>query len=305
MRSDFDIFDAHCDTLDVLGSSTLYNSNSHFNFKKACEYKSYTQVMAVFVDKILHKTPYQRALNLINIYQNELKNNNAIKVLRREDLKSHKICTILGIEGSEALEGSVDKLYEFYGLGVRNIGITWNTPNELCGTNTENGIGTGLTIIGQSIISEMNRLGMMIDVSHMSEKGFYDVFEISKKPFIASHSNSKQLCPHSRNLTDNQFKALCIAGGVVGINLCPLFLGENPNIDTIIKHIEHFMSLGGENHVGIGADFDGIDSLPFGIHGCENISDILEKLLKLNYSENLVKKISSENFYNVFFKVLN
>jgi membrane dipeptidase len=304
MHSDYDIFDAHCDTLDVLGMQTLKSVQSHFNLEKASRYKSYTQVMAVFVDKSSHKNPYMRALGLIERYYIEIKNQNIQTVLSKEDLTSDKIRMILGIEGGEAIEGSAERLVEFYNLGVRLIGITWNTPNALCGTNTQEGIGTGLTEKGKTMIKKMEELGMMIDVSHMSEKGFYDVLELAEKPFIASHSNAKGVCPHSRNLTDGQFKALCGTGGVAGINLCPLFLGESPGISTVIKHIEHFLSLGGEDNIGIGADFDGIDALPQGISGSESLYLILDEMLKQNYSESLVKKIAFKNFNNVFFKVL-
>lgn len=167
----------------------------HFNLEKASEYKSYTQVMAVFVDKGEHKNPYMRALGLIERYYQEAENLNFQTVLSKADLENGKIRTILGIEGGEALEGSETRLVEFFRLGVRIIGITWNTPNELCGTNTQEGIGTGLTEKGKTIIKKMEELGMMVDVSHMSEKGFYDVLELVKNPFVASHSNSKSICP--------------------------------------------------------------------------------------------------------------
>ncbi len=144
----------------------------------------------------------------------------------------------------------------------------------------------------------------MIDVSHLSDEGFCDVAEITSKPFIASHSNSRTVCPHFRNLTDDQFKVLIKRGGVAGINLCPDFLGTDPSVDSIVRHIEHFAALGGENNIGIGADFDGIGSLPRGIRGTEDLYKIFDRLLSLNYSQEQADKIAFSNMYRVFSEVL-
>jgi len=259
--------------------------------------------MDIWIDKETHY-PWERTKLLINRFYKELEKNPNVKHVKSgEDLKSDsKIKVILGIEGGEAIEGSFDRLYEVYKLGVRLIGLTWNTPNEI--SDTAASPKNGLTEFGRQLIPKMESLNMMVDVSHISEKGFWDVCEISKKPFIASHSNSKTIKNHNRNLTDEQFKALIKKGGVAGINLYPLFLGENANISTAVSHIEHFLSLGGEDNIGIGADFDGIDFLPAGISGSESLHNLLNELLKLNYNEKIVRKIAKYNFQRVFIDVL-
>jgi len=149
----------------------------------------------------------------------------------------------------------------------------------------------------------MERLGMAVDVSHISEKGFWDVIEVARKPIIASHSCAKGLCPHYRNLTEAQFMAICEGGGVVGVNFYPLFLGGN-NVHDIIKHILYFLSLGGENHIGFGSDFDGIPNLPEGISGAGDVDKIINALLRENISEEIVRKITYANMEKYFLKVL-
>ena len=304
MHLEYSVFDAHCDTLDVLTEDAGADFPGHFTLTGAKQYKSYTQVMALFNDSSIHKNPYLRTCELIRKYYDIKKKYNFKTVLTKEDLTFEGVKTILGIEGGEAIGNDIDKVAEFYNLGVRIIGLTWNTPNLLCGTNTQSGRGTGLTKLGRAVAEKIDELSMVIDVSHMSEEGFYDIAERAKNPFIASHSNSKKICPHSRNLTDEQFKTLCRAGGVAGINFYPLFLGKDASVDTIICHIEHFMALGGEENIGIGSDFDGIDTLPRGIKNCGDIYLIFEKLLGLNYTEEQVKKIAYNNFYNLFHKIL-
>ena len=146
---------------------------------------------------------------------------------------------------------------------------------------------------------------MAIDVSHLSEKGFWDVCEHSNKPFIASHSNAKAICKNKRNLSDEQIREIIRLGGCIGINFYPVFLTDNTycGVCDIIKHIEHILSLGGENNLGFGSDFDGIDILPDGISGVEDYEKLINELLKLGYKESFVKKICSENFLNVLDRI--
>ena len=167
--------------------------------------------------------------------------------------------------------------------------------------------GEGLSQFGEKVVRQMNRLGMAIDVSHLSEKGFWDAAEISEKPFIASHSNAKSICSHKRNLSDEQIKEIINKKGFIGVNFYPPFLTDcdRCGIKDIIKHIEHILSLGGENNIGFGSDFDGVDYLPDGIEGAQDYYKIIDELLKLGYSEKLVRKISCENFINVLTSIFN
>ncbi|MBO4898358.1 MAG: membrane dipeptidase [Clostridia bacterium] len=295
------IFDTHCDTLDLLkDTDNMYTCDTHYNFSKAANYDTHIQITDIWVDNAEHK-PISRVDGLIDRFYEETKNVSVIKTAA--DLEKAKgVCVMLGIEGGEGIGGSIKRLYDLFSRGVRLVTLTWNHENEISGTAFEN--GGGLKPFGREAVREMENLGIMVDVSHLSDKGFYDVLEMTKKPFIASHSNSRKVCDIFRNLTDDMFLSLIKKGGVTGINLCPDFLGENPDIDTIVKHIEHFMSLGGEDNVGIGADFDGVPALPDGIRGTEDLYKIFDRLSSLNYSQELCEKIAYKNMMRVFSEVL-
>lgn len=296
------IFDAHCDTLDLLDEkSSLFDCECHYNIKKASKYQTHIQMMNIWADNQTHTFP-ERIDTLTERFYKETQGVSVIK--SKNDLENADgVCMLLGIEGGEGLQGSLERLDELFDMGLRLVTLTWNHANEIGGTAFEN--GGGLTPFGKQAVRQMEKLGIMADVSHLSEAGFYDVCRIAEKPFIASHSNAKPVCDIFRNLTDEQFKCLIKSGGVAGINLCVDFLGESPNIDTVFSHIEHFMALGGENNVGIGADFDGIPTLPRGFeNGAADLYKIAERLLKANYSQALTDGIMFGNMRRAFMEVL-
>ena len=212
-----------------------------------------------------------------------------------------KTAAFLSVEGAELLDCDEGKLADAWEKGVRMVNLTWNFENALSGSNAE-APEKGLTERGRSFVLQMQKLGMIVDVSHLSDPGFWDVAELSQAagaPFIASHSNARALCPHKRNLTDEQFTAIIKSRGVAGLNLCDKFLAERPTLDDAVAHIEHFLALGGEESVAIGGDWDGCDLCP----GAEQITDIgllYERLLRLGYSETLVQAI----FYNNLMRVV-
>lgn len=213
-----------------------------------------------------------------------------------------KIGAILAIENSEGVERSLNILRSLYQLGVRSIGLTHN-PNTWVSTGNDEGeTGGGLTKFGVQLVSEMNRLGMLVDVSHISERGFWDVLDVTDKPVIASHSNCKTLCNHPRNLSNEQMKALAANGGVVGITFVTGFLTEGgwrkpPPFEQLLNHIEYAIDIAGIDHVGIGSDFDG---------GGEHLKDateypkITEGLSDRGYSEADIKKVIGENHLRIF-----
>lgn len=297
MPFDFEIFDAHCDSLTRKGDN-LGTFMGEFSVKGAEEYASFIQVAAIITDRVLHK-PWERTCFHIEKIHNST-GFNFIKC--KEDFDKKGVGIILGIEGGESIEGDISRMEQLFNSGVRVFGLTWNTPGDISGTAV--GGGGGLTPFGRQVVKEAERLGMVIDVSHISEQGFYDVAIMAEKPFIASHSNSKALCNHPRNLTDDQFKAIIKAGGVAGVNYYTDFLGDFKGIDGIIAHIEHFMSLGGEENIGIGADLDGGITLPDGIEGVKDHYKVLNALLQRNYSEKQVQNIAINNFKRVFFNIL-
>lgn len=291
---EYSVFDTHCDTLcKILDEGADFLNNScEIDLERMRRYRSYTQVMACFIAPE-HKTrAKKRTLDLINTYH---------RVTDNIDLKNVK--TILSIEGGEGID-SIRTLDKFYALGVRMAALTWNFKNHIAGGAYDK--DAGLTDFGADVVKRMNKLGMFIDVSHLNDRSFYDIVEITKMPIIASHSCSRRECDHIRNLTDDMFNIIVKSGGCVGINLYPVFLTKSHTaaIDDVIRHIEHFMSLGGENNIGIGSDFDGTDGvMPTGISGCEDLHKIFDRLLQLNYGEELVEKISHRNFAKIFEKI--
>ena len=216
--------DFHCDTLyRLVNKKTDFfegTEEGHVDFPRMKEGKVHLQVFAVFVDpKFMRKNAATMALKLINKMHEIVEKSSEIElVLQGEDIdrikKEGKIGALLSIEGGEALEGEIALLRMFYKLGVRAITLTWSLRNDL-GDGVDGVPDSGLTSFGKEVVKEMNRLGMIVDVSHLNEKGFWDVIDISEKPVIASHSNAKALCSHRRNLTDEQIKAIAQKGGVI------------------------------------------------------------------------------------------
>jgi membrane dipeptidase len=309
------IVDAHCDTITRLMETkeNLIKNNCHVDIERMKQKGSYVQFFAAFISpEYCQAYAMKRAMQIIDKFyqQIEIYSDNIMSCCNYRDIEnavsSSKVAAILSIEGGDALQGDLSALRMFYRLGVRSLCLTWNHRNEIADGVADGITGGGLTPFGRDVIMEMNRLGMIVDVSHLSERGFWDVVEISGQPIIASHSNAKSVCSHRRNLTDEQILALKNNGGVMGMNLCPAFLtneGE-ASLKDVINHIEHIASVGGIDIIGIGADFDGIDDTPREIKGVENIDGIFNELLKLNYPQKAVDKIAGGNFLRVIRQVL-
>lgn len=303
------VFDAHCDTISEIldQNEDLYKNSLSFSLENIKGYKNYTQIFAAFVSPTY--VPFnsvKRTLNIIDTYYKQIEINNKYIAHANsykemiEIHKSNKLASFLSIEGGEAINNDLYLIDIYYRLGVRFITLTWEFKNNIATGNYKNDNNMGLSSFGKQVISKLNEIGMVIDLSHISEKGFWDVNKYTKKPYILSHSNSKEICDHPRNINKEQFKALVKAKGVIGINFCPLFLNKSnkASSDDIIKHIEFFMAEGGEDAIGLGSDFDGIDICPCDINNPKNLDIIFNKLLKLNYSEMQVKKIAGLNFEN-------
>ncbi len=309
------IVDAHCDTITTIMKcgEELRKNNCHIDINRLKKYDSYVQFFAAFISPDHAKMgALKRTLCIVDRLYQEIESNKQDIMLccnysDMEDAFAHrKIAAVLTIEGGEALEGSLASLRMLYKIGVRGMTLTWNYRNQIADGVIDGISGGGLTPFGREVISEMNRLGMLVDVSHISEPGFWDVINLTASPVIASHSNSKKLCGHPRNLTDEQLLALKKNGGVAGLNLYPVFLndGGKASIKDALAHIEYIVALTGEETLGLGSDFDGIEYTPEGLEGVQCYSNLLNELLKLNYSEALVKKIAGENFIRVIKSVL-
>ncbi len=213
-----------------------------------------------------------------------------------------KLAAILAVENSEAVERSLNVLRSLYRLGVRSIGLTHN-PNTWAAAGTDEGeTGSGLTKFGRQLVQEMNQLGMLVDVSHISERGFWDVLHISDTPVIASHSNCKTLCNHLRNLSNEQLKALSANGGVVGITFVPGFITEDgwtkpPAFSKLLNHFDYAIDIAGIDHVGIGSDFDGGGEL---LKDAAEFPRITEGLSERGYSDEDIQKVLGGNHLRVF-----
>ena len=225
----------------------------------------------------------------------------------REAERKGKVAAMLSIEGGEAVEADLGVLRMLHRLGVRAMTLTWNGRNQIADGAAEARTKGGLTNFGVELVGEMNRIGMVVDVSHISDAGFFDVIETTTKPIIASHSNCRALCNHRRNLTDEMIKALADKGGVMGMNFAPDFIDgrkENATLERLLDHVGHVVKIAGVDHVGLGSDFDGIETTPKGLEDVARMPYLTEGLIKKGYKEDYILKILGENFLRVFSEVI-
>ena len=243
--------------------------------------------------------------SFFNLIEN--KENNLSQIKRVEDFvqteKSGKIGAILHFEGSGGLDSEFINLRNYYRLGLRSMGLSWSNYNKFA-----TGVGTveerGLTAEGRELVKEMEKLGIVVDVSHLNEKSFWDVIEVASKPIIASHSNAYAVCKHPRNLTDEQIKAIAELKGTIGINFSVNFLSEKKDANSIqfediYAHIEHIVNLVGIDHVSFGSDYDGTD-VPMILKDISYYPKLLEFLEKKGFSRDDIEKIAYKNFLRVF-----
>ena len=306
------LFDAHCDTISKLydQKKSLSQNDLHIDFSKMKNFGGVIQVFALWLDDFFaYNMPLKKTLILIDKYYREIEKNGITHIENKKELDNiiaaNGIGSMLAVEGGEAIEGNIEYLRILYKLGVRLMTLSWNRRNQIADGLDEKDSKNGLSNFGRQVVAEMNRLGMVIDLSHSNETTFYDVMELTAAPVVASHSNAFSICPHKRNLTDEQIKALIKNEGVAGINLCADFISEkNAQISDVIAHIEHFMELGASKNIGFGADFDGVDTLPEGIGGIQDMHKIINELLKLNYPQEMVDGILYKNFVDLFENIL-
>ncbi|WP_418789924.1 dipeptidase [Phosphitispora sp. TUW77] len=311
------VVDCHCDTILQVakGKAKLgqYNETGHIDIYKLQDGGIRVQFFALFIEGFFK--PYRalsRTLQLIDTFNTEIDSCGYIlspglnmKQIK-SDLKQGKIIAVMGIEGGEALNGDISALRIFYKLGVRFLGLTWNQRNEIADGVGEKITGGGLTCFGRNLVQEMNRLGMIIDLAHISEAGFWDVLEISGSPVMVSHANCKSLCNHPRNLNDEQIKALAETGGILGLSFVPQFLSnDNPTINDLLDHIDHVARLAGTNLIALGSDFDGIEKITPGLNNSSCYPSITAGLLERGYTEKEIKGIMGENMIEFMKKVLH
>ncbi|MHA1966888.1 MAG: dipeptidase [Candidatus Hodarchaeales archaeon] len=317
MNSDL-VIDCHADTLlkKYLESfSPMFSQNETFHVTKELliNGKVDIQVFALFVPPKFEKLGIEVTLEMIALAKDMEENGFFLVKTKKEfdniKAKKRSPAMILSMEGAIALERNLKLLPVFYDLGIRNIGLSWSRRNLFCDGSElfeSNEDGHGLSSQGKNLVEDMEKLGMVIDISHLNQKGVADVAKITSKPFIASHSNAFNLCPVSRNLRDNQLTDIASAGGVVGINFYSRFLSQTPekaSIDTVVNHIKYIAELIGVDHVGLGSDFDGIEMTPKGLENASKIKNIPPLLRKEGFSEKDINKVMGNNFQRVFKEV--
>lgn len=287
------LFDLHADTLYRIKTENLPFCSNDLSItpQKADFLEKYSQLLAVWIpDNIRGKSAFEFFEDCVEIYKNAFL-----------PLNNKNINFMLSVENGSVIGGDISKIHILREHGVKAVTIVYNQDNEL-GSGCHSESSFGLTEIGKIAVKEFEKNNIYIDLSHSSLRTFYDVAEISQKPIIATHSNSYSLCPHKRNLTDEQFDIIRKSGGIVGVNFYPPFLCANPNdatVTDIIKHIYHFLSLGGEDCICIGSDFDGCDALK-ALDSVDKLPFLYEFLLNNGFNEQVIQKILYNNAHNFF-----
>lgn len=322
------VIDLHCDTLLKLqrrdNTGDLYeNRNTSLDIKRLIEGDYQAQFFAMYalpesdcegdhIDTMPQEELLERMME--SFHRNLGSHSKQIAFAGnfeglRHNRESEKISAFLTIEDGAPIHGSMDRLKYYFDQGVRLITLTWNYENCFGFPNSDDkGImSRGLKSFGSEAVEFMNDLGMLIDVSHLSDGGFYDVLKISKKPFIASHSNARELCNHRRNLTDDMIKKMAEIGGISGLNYCAAFLRDGEEafarISDMVRHLNHMKNKGGEDFVALGSDYDGIDNT-VEIAGPHQIDRLFSALRKGGWTEGQIEKLAYRNAERVIREVL-
>lgn len=300
------VFDLHCDTaMELLGHDerperSLRKNDCHIDLERAGKLAGYCQCFACFTTPFMQDwmrvspdTVFEKEIAILRKALEENKDVLSQAFTARdveENLQKGIMSAIFTIEGPAGFDFDPGKLEELYKMGFRITSLGWNEMNPLAGSNVTGG---GLTDQGREYVKEAQRLGMIVDVSHISDEAFWDIMDVTQAPIVATHSNSRAVCNHSRNLTDDMFRAICQTGGVAGFNQYDAFVGDKPTLDTACDHFIHFMELDPEGkHIALGGDLDGCEALSDGFSGVESYPDLADRLLIRGFSE--------ENLYDIY-----
>lgn len=309
----YSLFDLHCDTaFKLLGSDlnqclSLRSNSYHVDLNRASKYAAYVQCFACYTTSI-EKIPND--LKPVDVFRleydciiNEIhKNGDLIRLVRnaseiKKNISDGKMSAILSLEGTAGINFDPSALQDLYDKGFRISSLGWNEQNSLAGSHCTGG---GLTEKGREYIKEAQRLGIIIDVSHISDEAFWSIIEMTERPVIASHSNSRKVHAVSRNLTDDMFLAIARTGGVAGINLFTSFLGKTPTIDSVCDHIIHFLEIDvSGKHIALGGDLDGCNSLPVGFEGVDSYCLLADRLIERGVPVGIVNNIFWDNAMGV------
>ena len=309
------VFDLHCDTAMELyadgnkaNKSHLRKNSGHIDLERAGKLGGYAQCFAMFTTPSFTEI-YNRPVELVyeqalgNFLQELEANKDLILPAGssseiRANAQQGKMSAILTIEGPAGIGFDPERLEALYRQGFRISTLGWNEQNVLAGSHKTGG---GLTDLGKTYVRECQRLGILVDVSHISDEGFWDIMDITQAPVIASHSNSRSVCNISRNLTDDMYMEICRTGGTAGINLYAEFLKEDgADLDSVCDHVFHFLELdpSGE-HISLGGDLDGCDKLPAGFAGVDSYNMLADRLLERGLDEKTLHDLYWNNAMGV------
>lgn len=287
-----DFFDLHCDTVSecVKAEKSLYRNDLHLDLKRGTEYHKWVQTFAFWMPDTLDEEAqyalFQKELAAFRGFETD----GNILIPYRGRAPMHKCSYLLSVEGAGLLGGRLDRLKELKQAGVSFLTLTWNGENRIAGGAGSNGT---LTAFGADVVREAERQGIVIDVSHLNRKSFWQVCNVARRPFIATHSNADKICPHPRNLSGEQVKEMISRGGLIGLNLYPAFLSseEDCKSSDFLRQIEYFLDAGAAECLAIGTDFDGA-AMPKWINGIEGI-----EILALSVVKWFGETIANQIFY--------
>lgn len=299
------VFDGHCDTAFSLWceGETLKNNSGHISLEKAASLDAYAQFFAFCSlagtgeeEKPLLAGPLRKLREEVKANEDAIgfaKSSEEILALN----ESGKAAALLSLEGAELIDCDSERLFSMRDQGFRMMTLTWNADNALAGCH----FGSAhLTDQGRKFVKTAQDLGIYIDVSHLGEQSFWDLADVTEKPIVASHSNARAVWDVTRNLSDDQLRVIAQTGGTVGLNLYTEFLGEKADFETLLRHLEHMMNICGEDHVALGGDLDGCETLPAGFRNVGSYADFYRYLKGRGYSESLLDRIFYRNLLELF-----
>lgn len=320
------IADLHCDTISEIWKSRragrpqqLFQNNLHVDIQKMQKAGYLLQNFAMYIDLEKTSDPFAAVSEQMDVFYDEMEKNKDYigiatsyhEILANE--KQGKMSALMTIEEGSCCKGELENLETLYQRGARMMTLTWNYPNELAGPNLPaDSFGAfdstkGLTRKGFAFIQRMEEIGMILDVSHLSDAGFWDIAKHTKKPFAASHSNARALSPHARNLTDDMLRVIADRGGVAGLNFYGRFL--NPTDDShsstarMVQHVRHIVNVGGIECIGLGSDFDGITG-ELEMEDCSQLAKLTAELERAHFTGNEIEHILYKNVMRFYREML-
>lgn len=329
------VVDFHNDAIGATLPDSAYHSSAsevrvlserstegHVDIPRLLEGGVDCQVFSHWVEPVYLRIAPERMLQVLAYSFSEIEKSDKLSLVTtyNEIIKNNgkMISFIIGFEGGEAIEQDLRHLRIFHRLGLRRLTLTWSNRNAIAdGVRWQRSKG-GLTEFGVDVVEECNKLGILVDVSHITDAGFWDVIEVSKDPVIASHSNCRALCSHMRNLTDDMIKTLAEKGGVQGVNFVPGFLinlnsqklragdieeyrkAEKTTVETVVDHIDHIVEVtGSTDNIGLGSDFDGVPMVVKGLDDVSKLPNLTKSLVARGYADKEIEKILGGNFLRV------